>query len=170
MFSDFVSKTSARFRSKIGVSPSPKWPIGIAAERSSDMVDKVKAETGTIGYGELQYAIKAGLQHGSVQNPAGKYVRASNETITAACRAVEEPGWSKFSASLTNAPGEDSYPITSFTWFYVRKSGNSQRSAALMDFLTWVFSEGQQIGAQEGYSPLPQQLVEKVRTKIVSLR
>lgn len=171
VFTDFLSKTSPRFESQIGVTPSPNWPLGRLAERSSDMVDQVKSEPGAIGYGELQYAVEAGIPYGSVLNPAGKYVKASVETISAACRAIEAPSWNKLGVSLTNAPGADSFPITSFTWLYLRtNSTDSGRSSGLSDLLTWMFSSGQQLGAQEGYTPLPLPLLEKVRSKANSLK
>ena len=96
--------------------PSPKWPVGEAAERSSDVADKVKGIPGSIGYVEYQYAVKANIPQAAVLNPAGRFVKASMETIAAACDAAEEPRWNNFSASLTNVPGAESYPITSFTW------------------------------------------------------
>jgi phosphate transport system substrate-binding protein len=171
VFSDFLSKTSSKFRTRIGTSPSPKWPVGDPAERSSDMADKVKGETGSIGYGELQYAIKGDIAYGTVQNAAGNFIRASPETITAACKTVEAPGWDKFAATLTNAPGAEVYPLTSFTWLYVRTGiPDARRANALADFLNWVYTDGQQIGGQEGYTELPQQLLAKVKVKASSLR
>jgi len=98
-------------------------------------------------------------------------VKASPETITAACRAIEAPQWDKLSPSLTNAPGADAFPITSFTWVYVRTVvTDPQRKAAIIDLLTWMFDKGQQLGAQEGYSELPEQLLMKTRAKVNSLR
>ena len=92
-------------------------------------------------------------------NPAGQYVKASPHTLTAACEAVEAPQWDKFSASLTNAPGAGSFPITSFTWLYLHTSASdSRRAAALEDLLNWVYTDGQKIAAQEGYAELPQAL------------
>jgi phosphate transport system substrate-binding protein len=171
VFSEFLSKTSSKFRAEIGTSPSPKWPVGEPAERSSDMADKVKSETGSIGYVEAQYAIKANIPYARVLNPAGRFVKASPETIAAACSAVEAPQWDKFSASLTNAPGADSFPISSFTWLYLRtKSADSQRAAALANLLNWMYSDGQQLAARDGYSELPPPLLAKVRTRITSLR
>jgi phosphate transport system substrate-binding protein len=171
VFSDFLSKTSSKFRTRIGTSPSPKWPVGEPAERSSDMADKVKGEMGSIGYGELQYAIKGDIAYGTVQNPAGNFIKASPETITAACKAVEAPGWDKFAVTLTNASGPESYPLTSFTWLYVRTGvPDARRADALADLLNWIYTEGQQIGGQEGYTELPQQLLAKVKAKASSLR
>lgn len=171
VFTEFLSKTSSKFRSRIGITPSPNWPVGGPAERSSDMVDKVKGETGSIGYGELQYAVKGDVAHGKVLNAAGKYVSASSDSIMAACRVVEAPGWDKFASSLTNPPGADSFPIASFTWLYLKASGSdARRAGALGDFLSWAYSDGELLAGQEGYSELPQQLLTKVRAKAKSLR
>ncbi len=170
IFSEFLSKTSPKFKAEIGITPSPKWPVGAPAERSSDMADKVKAEVGAIGYVEAPYAIKAGLPMGAVLNPAGKFIKASDKTIDAACHAVEAPSWDKFSASLTEAPGADSYPITSFTWLYLRTSlGDPKRAAALSDFLSWVYSDGQKIADKDGYTELPPELLAKVKAKVATL-
>jgi phosphate transport system substrate-binding protein len=166
VFTDFLSKVSPKFRAQIGVTPSPKWPVGESAERSSDMADRVKKNPGSIGYVEYQYAVKGNIPQAAVLNPGGKFVKASTESITAACRAVEAPRWNGFSASLTNAPGADAFPITSFTWIYLRiKSTDAARAAARGDFLDWIYTEGQQFAFQEGYSELPTPLLEAVRTK-----
>jgi phosphate transport system substrate-binding protein len=171
VFTEFLSKTSARFRGQIGRSASPKWPVGQPAERSSDMADKVKNTPGALGYVELQYADDNGITHASVLNPAGKFVKATATSITAACAAVEAPGWDKLAASLTNAPGADSYPISSFTWVYVRPSARDpRRTAALVRFLDWAYEDGQEIAVQEGYSKLPKQLVAKVLAKVNSMQ
>jgi phosphate transport system substrate-binding protein len=170
VFSEFLSKTSSTFREQIGTSASPKWPVGAPAERSADMADKVKNEAGSIGYVEAQYAVQARIPNGLVQNAAGKYVKASPETIKAACRAVEAPAWDKFSASLSNAPGADAFPITSFTWLYLRTtSTDPRRAAALVNLLNWMFTDGQRLASEDGYAELPQQLVANVKTKVSSL-
>lgn len=167
VFTDFLSKTSSRFRSQIGVNASPDWPVGTPAERSSDMVDKVKSEPGAIGFVESQYAAKAKIPQVAVLNSAGKYVKASAESIASACEAIEAPRWNSFATSLTNAPGAGSYPITSFTWVYLRtRSSDTTRSAALHDFLEWMYSDGQQYAGQEGYSELPAPLLAAVRRKL----
>lgn len=171
VFTDFLSKTSSKFRSQVGVSPSPKWPVGVATERSANMAEKVRNTVGSIGYVEYQYAVKGGIRQVAVLNPAGKYVHASAETIAQACKAVEAPRWNNFSASLTNAPGADSFPITSFTWIYLRgKSTDSSRAAALGDLLDWVYADGQQFAAQEGYPELPPPLLAAVRKKIKDMQ
>ena len=171
VFSDFLSKTSPEFRSQIGRSASPKWPVGEPAERSADMAEKIKTQTGAIGYVELQYAMGGNIHSGSVQNQAGKFVKASAETIAAACKAVEAPHWNKFAVSLTNAPGAESFPITSFSWLYLRTvSSDSARRAALVKLLAWIFTSGQQLATQQGYSELPPQLLDKIRVKVAGMQ
>lgn len=171
VFTDFLSKVSSKFRAQLGVSPSPKWPVGVPAERSSDMADKVKGSSGSIGYVEYQYAVKGNIPQAAVLNSAGKYVRASTESIAAACKAVEEPRWNSFSASLTNAAGAEAFPITSFTWIYLRtKSSDSARAAALRDLLDWIYTDGQQFAVQEGYADLPKPLLAAVRKKVKDLQ
>src|SRR5580765_3180839 len=167
VFTDYLSKVSAKFRDQIGRTASPKWPVGQPAERSSDMADKVKSTSGALGYVELQYADDNQITHASVLNASGKFVKATAASITAACAAVEAPGWDKLAALLTNAPGSDSYPISSFTWLYVRPSARAQRrTTALVGLLNWAFSAGQNVAIQEGYSNLPKPLVVKVLAKI----
>ena len=135
------------------------------------MVEKVRSEPGSIGYVEVQYAIKLNVPYGSVLNAAGHFVKASDATLIAACQAVEAPGWNKLSASLANAPGAQSFPITSFSWLYLRTvNSDSRRAPALADLLNWMFTNGQQIADQEGYSELPPPLLAKVRAKIDSLK
>jgi phosphate transport system substrate-binding protein len=170
VFTDFLSKTSPRFKTLIGTSASPNWPVGTSADRSSDMADAVKNSPGSIGYVELQYAQRSKIQYGLVRNASATFVKASPATITAACQAIEAPQWDKFSASLTYAPGDDSFPITSFTWVYVQaKQSDPLRAGALVQLLNWMFSDGQPLGEQLGYSELPKPLSEKVRAKVNSL-
>jgi phosphate transport system substrate-binding protein len=171
VFTDFLSKVSSKFRAQVGVTPSPKWPVGTPAERSSDMADKVKNSPGSIGYVEYQYAVKSNIPQAAVLNPAGKFVRASSQSMTAACQAAEAPGWKGFSASLINTPGADSFPITSFSWIYLRlKSTDSTRATALSNFLDWIYTDGQQYAAQEGYAELPPPLLAALRRKVSDLR
>jgi phosphate transport system substrate-binding protein len=170
VFSDFLSKSSAKFRAQVGVSASPKWPVGESAERSSDMADKVKSQPGSIGYVEYQYAVKNSIPQAAVQNAAGDFVTASPQGLAAACQEVEAPAWRSFSASLVNAHGADSYPITSFTWIYLRaKATNQSRAAALSDLLNWTYSDGQALAELEGYAALPPKLQAEVKRKLSEL-
>jgi len=171
VFTEFLSKVSSKFHAQIGTTTSPKWPVGTPAERSSDMADKVKNSPGSIGYVEYQYAVKGSIAQAAVLNSAGNFLTASPESMAAACKAVEVPRWNSFSASLSNAPGADSFPITSFTWIYLRtKPGDPSRAAALNDLLDWIYTDGQQFAVHEGYADLPNPLLAAVREKVKSLQ
>jgi phosphate transport system substrate-binding protein len=171
VFTDFLSKASSRFRNQIGTTSSPKWPVGEAAERSSDMAGLVKSQLGSIGYVEYQYAVKESIRQASVLNSAGRFVKASVESISAACKAAEAPRWNNFSASLVDASGADSFPITSFSWIYLRTaSSDSVHAAALRDLLSRIYTDGQQYAAQTGYADLPEPLLVAVRKKVAELR
>ena len=171
VFTDFLSKASSKFRAQVGVTPSPKWPVGAPAERSSDMADKVKNSPGSIGYVEYQYAVKNSVPQAAVLNRAGKFVKASTKSMIAACQAAEAPGWKNFSASLVDTPGAASFPITSFSWIYLRtSSSDSARAAALSRLLDWIYTDGEQFAVQEGYSELPPPLLAAVRKKVGDLQ
>ncbi len=171
VFTEFLSKTSPKFRQKIGTTVSPQWPIGVPAERSSDMADLVKQTPGAIGYVELQYAIQGKIPHTAVLNRAGHFVAASAETVAIACKEIEAPTWENFSASLTNPPGNDSYPIASFTWFYFRTGElDSKRGKALAGLLDWIFGSGQKFATQLGYAEVPPPMILKAKTKLTALQ
>jgi phosphate transport system substrate-binding protein len=170
IFTDFLSKVSPQFREKIGRSVSPAWPVGTGTERSSDMAQKVMSEPGSIGFVELEYARENKIPFGDIRNAAGKFVKASPDSLAAACSSVEAPKWDKFASSLTNAPGAESYPIVSFTWLYLRTATpDPNRKAALFDLLHWMLTEGQQM-MPSGYSPLPLELRAKELAKLDSLK
>ena len=170
IFSDFLSKSSPKFRAQVGASLSPKWPVGLSAERSADMADKVKAEPGAIGFVEYQYAAKNNIQHASVLNSAGKFVKASSRTLKAACESVDAGEARALSTSLINARGADSYPLTSFTWIYLpAKPSDATRAAAMGNFLNWIYGDGQKIVEDQGYSSLPPRLLSEAKKKAANL-
>lgn len=171
VFTDFLSKTSPEFRDKIGVTASPKWPQGDPAARSSDMAEKVKNIPGSIGYVEYEYAVKHNLAQGTVLNAAGKFARVSEQALMAACASADSPLWTNFSVSLTNSAGAESYPITSFSWIYLRVPAQSgEREPALRDLLSWIYTKGQVFAAQEGYTTLPPEMLAAIRKQIEAFR
>ena len=169
IFTDYLSKVSPTFRAQVGKSASPSWPVGVPAERSSDMADKVKNESGAIGYVELNYATKVGIGYGAVQNAAGNYVRASHASLLAACQAMQSSIPANFSISLTNVGGAESYPLTSFTWLYLpAQAAIPARARAMSDLLAWMMSDGQRLAQLEGYTELPAPLLTKLNLKLAS--
>jgi len=170
IFTDFLSKTDPEWKSKVGTSPSPAWPLGEEANRGEDMVSKVAAEEGAIGYVEASFARHAALGYGDVENASGQFVRATPASITASCESMEKTMRDDFRVSMTNSAGKDSYPISSFTWLYLPESGlTPERSKALKQFLNWALSDGQEIARNQGYAALPPSIISKVRAKVSSL-
>jgi len=128
----------------------------------------VKQNKGSIGYVELIYAKNNKLDYGSVQNKAGKFVKASIESVSAAAANVKMP--EDFRVSIVNASGEASYPIATFTWLLVYESNVGKTGAVLKDFLNWMLGEGQKIAPELGYAPLPINVNEMVKSRIQSIK
>lgn len=170
ILSDFLSKTGAEWKSKIGKSPSPNWPVGVETNRSEDMVAKVSGTPGAIGYVELNYAKRKDIGYGSVQNASGRFIRATPASIAAACTANEKNVQADFGVSLTNAEGKDSYPLVSFTRIYVAASGmEPARRQALKEFWNWALTDGQETASGLGYTVLPTGVAAKARETLNSI-
>jgi phosphate transport system substrate-binding protein len=171
IFSDFLSKLSPEFRSRVGKDVSPKWPVGEAFSRCQDLLATAAKTPGAIGYAELRCGENTGLSIARIRNAAGEFVKPSTKTISDAASTMESKMTDDFRTSLTNAPGKESYPIVSFTWFYVPAHPQDvQRSQAVKDYLTWVYASGQEIAQAQGYAPLPPSVLQKVRARVASLR
>lgn len=171
IFTDFLAKTSAKWRGGIGKTPSPAWPVGASASRGEDMMEKVKNTPGAVGYVELGFTLTDhSVGVGLVENAAGKFIDATRATIAAAYRSSEKSIPADFRASLTNASGADSYPIISFTWMYVPETANDpERTKALANYLEWALTTGQQSAENHGYTALPSSLAPRVLAKVRSL-
>ncbi|HXN51658.1 MAG TPA: phosphate ABC transporter substrate-binding protein PstS [Candidatus Acidoferrum sp.] len=169
ILSDFLCKVSPEFLVKAGRGESPKWPIGLSTARSQDMTDKVRATQWSIGYTESNLAQMASLKMARVKNPAGEFVLPTTKSISTAALGAKMRG--DFRVSLTNAPGRDSYPVTSFTWLYIpAKSKNPERGRAVTAYLRWVYGEGQKIAQERGYATLPNELLAKVTASVAGVR
>jgi phosphate transport system substrate-binding protein len=170
ILTDYLSKTSPEFLAHIGRSESPNWAVGANAGSTQDMVDKLKATSGAIGYTELNIAQKASLRMASIRNEQGEFVKPSASSIAAAAKALANKTTDDFRLSLTNGPGKDSYPISSFTWFYVPAvAKDSQRGRAVEEYLKWVYTSGQKMAQEQGYPPLPEELLAKVAAKAATI-
>ena len=169
IYSDFLCKVSPEFLAKAGRGDSPKWPVGFNAARSQDMADKVRATSWSIGYTESNLAQAASLRIARVKNSAGEFVLPTTKSISAA--VLDSKNREDFRASLTNAPGRDSYPVTSFTWLYVpQKAKDPERGRAVIDYLKWIYADGQSIARDKGYATLPNELLTKVTASLGGLQ
>lgn len=169
ILADFLCKVSPEFLAKAGRGESPKWPVGTSAGRAQDMADLLRSTPWSIGYTELNLAQVASLRLAKIRNAAGEFVLPTMKSIAAA--ASETKFKNDFRVSLTNAPGAGSYPITSFTWFYVpARSKDPERGRAVVDYLKWVYRDGQRIAQERGYATLPNDLLVKVAASVATVR
>jgi phosphate transport system substrate-binding protein len=162
IFVDYLAKVSPEWKKKIGVATSVNWPAGTVGGKGNEGVSGLVSQTpGAIGYVELIYAIQNKISYGSVQNMNGKFVKASTDTVTAAAAAAAKQMPADFRVSITNAPGDNAYPISSFTWLLFYETPKDKGQAKVMvEFLKWALTEGQKFAPDLGYAPLPKDVVD----------
>ena len=171
IFTDYLSRVSPEFQAKVGKSVSPKWPIGASIARTPDMLNQLKITAGAIAYTEANWVEKTSSSAAEIKNADGEFVRPNAKTIGAAAAAEDAKYSQGFRVSLTNAPGKESYPIVSFTWFYVpERASDPARGKAVNEFLQWIYGKGQEIARDRGYAPLPASVLTKVKEKAAAIR
>src|SRR5438067_4225304 len=154
-FTDYLGKVSEDWKAKVGVSKSVQWPAGIGGKGNDGVAQSVKQTAGAIGYVELAYVAQTGMQQAFVKNRDGKFEQASVAGATAAAAQNHDVSPSNF--SITDEPGESSYPIAGFSWVIVRTSiSDPQKARAVVFLLKWLVTDGQQYGKDLQYAPLPQ--------------
>jgi phosphate transport system substrate-binding protein len=158
---DYLSKVSPEWKQKVGVATSPSWPIGLGGKGNEGVSGLVKQTPGSIGYVELIYAKQNNISYGSVQNMDGAFVSATVESVTAAAASAAAKMPADFRVSITNAPGKDTYPISSFTWLLLYESPKDKMQAkTFVDFMKWMLADGQGFASNLGYAPLPKPVVQ----------
>jgi phosphate transport system substrate-binding protein len=168
IFTDFLSKVSPEWKSKVGSATSVQWPVGLGGKGNEGVTQQVKQSPGAIGYVELIYAISNGLPAAEVRNPAGRFIAPALGSVSAAAGSIDLPFDTDFRVSITNAPGEDAYPISSFTWLLVhRNDTRSAKQQAILKFVAWMLEPGpQQTAAELHYAPLPAKVTELIRGRL----
>lgn len=170
IFTDYLSKVSSEWKNQVGSGTSVKWPKGLGGKGNEGVAGSIRQLPGSIGYVELIYAVQNNISYGSVKNAAGNFVKASLEGVTAAAAAAPKMP-ADFRVSITNAPGKESYPISSFTWLLIPvQSKDAAKGKILADFLTWMVDEGQKMTAALAYAPLPDNVAQKVKEAIKQVK
>jgi phosphate transport system substrate-binding protein len=170
IFTDYLSKISGEWRDSVGKGASVKWPVGLGGKGNEGVAGSIRITPGSIGYIELIYAVQNNIAYGSVRNAAGSFVKASLDSTTAAAASMKSMP-ADFRVSITNAPGKDAYPISSFTWLLIpAQAKDPARGKIIGDFLNWMVNEGQTMAAQLSYAPLPASVAEKVRAAIKQVK
>jgi len=169
VWTDYLSKISADWKSKVGTNSSVNWPVGLGANGNAGVAGLIKQTEGALGYVELIYAVQNNIAFGSVQNPAGQFVTASFASVTEAASGAAANMPDDFRVSITNAPGKGAYPISSFTWLLIpAKIQDAAKRKVITDFLKWMLADGQGFTEGLSYAKLPAPVVAK-ELKAISL-
>jgi phosphate transport system substrate-binding protein len=171
VFTSYLSKVSPNWQTKVGQGKTVPWPLGVGGQGNAGVAGIVKSTPYSIGYVELAYVMQNNMTYAFVQNADGTaFVEPNLDTIAAdaASAAANLPSsdgdWSK--VSIVNQPGNNSYPISSFTYLLVYKdlsqvsSMTQDKAKAVIDFINWAIHDGQQFSPSLLYVPLPDSVVK----------
>ncbi len=171
IFTDWLSKVSPEWQQKVGKSTAVKWPVGIGQKGNEGVSGMVRQSPYSIGYVELIYAEQNKIPFGMVRNHDGKFLKATTEGVTAAAAANAKMIPADYRVSITNAPGADSYPISSFTWLLIPTvAKDPAKGKALIGFLDWMIDHGEAEAPALSYAPLPKAVADRVKQTISTLR
>jgi len=171
IFTDFLSKASEEWKTKVGKNTSVNWPVGLGGKGNEGVSGLVKETPNSLGYVELIYALQNKLPFGDVQNASGAFVRASLESTTAAAAGAAKDMPADFRVSITNAPGKSAYPICSFTWLLIpAKFSDAGKRDILKGFLNWMLTDGQKMTQDLYYAPLPKEVVQQETKAIAKIQ
>ena len=162
-FSNYLSKVSPEWKTKVGEGTSVQWPGGVGGKGNEGVASYVKQIKGSIGYVELAYALQNQMPYASLQNAAGNYVQPNAETFAAAAASADWANAKDFNLVITNAPGANAWPITATNFMLMYKQPkDAKRSADTRAFFKWAFENGQAQASELHYVPLPPELVKQI--------
>jgi phosphate transport system substrate-binding protein len=167
IFADYLSKVSPEWQSKVGKGTSLKWPVGLGGKGNEGVTGLVQQTPGAIGYIELIYALTNNIPFATLQNRDGKWIDASLEGVTAAAAASSSNMPADFRVSITDAPGAQAYPISSFTYLLIYKDQKDKtKGQAIVKFLKWALTDGQKYTADLHYASLPAPVASREQEQI----
>lgn len=179
VWTDYLSNISTAWSEQIGRGKSVQWPTGIGGPGNEGVANAIRGSPNTIGYVELAYALTTQMPYAYLQNQAGKFIEPTLESTRAAVAATAptlpkgDASWEHI--SVVNAPGGDSYPVASFSYLILFKelstnpSIDQAKAKALVDFMSWAITEGQQSADDLSYVPLPAEIVKLNQETLKSL-
>jgi phosphate ABC transporter phosphate-binding protein len=172
LWTDYLSETSAEWRKKHGRQAAIAWPVGQPASRGNSGAAAVVSRTaGAIGYVEQSFALANNLRVGRVKNQDGKFVAPTPEGVTAAAATVLPTVRADLRYSLTDAPGEDVYPIAGTVWAILYAEQTARTTGKeLVEFLRWATHEGQTHATELKFAPLPPDLVKRIDERLALVR
>ena len=171
VWTDYLSKVSPDWKSKVGSNTSVSWPVGLGGKGNEGVAGLVKQTPNSIGYVELIYAVQNSMPYGEVRNAAGKFVKADFTTVSDAAAGAAANMPKDFRVSITNAPGKNAYPISTFTWLLIpTQFSDANKANAIKAFLQWMLADGQKYATTLSYAPLPKPVVQKELQQIAMVK
>jgi phosphate transport system substrate-binding protein len=169
IWTDYLSKISPEWKTKVGTNTSVNWPTGIGGKGNEGVAGQIKQTPGALGYVELIYAVQNKMPYADVKNSAGNFVKPSLESVTAALATADIPDDFRF--SMTNAPGQDAYPIAGATWLLVyQQQKDAAKGKKLVEFLKWSLTDGEKMAKDLQYAPLPESVQQRVLKRIDEIK
>ena len=170
IWTDYLSKVSKEWENGPGKGTSPAWPVGVGGKGNEGVAGYVRQMPGSIGYVELIYALQNKITFGAVKNAAGTWTTASIDGVTEAAASIKQMP-SDYRVSITNAPGTDAYPISSFTYLLIpAHAADPAKGKVIMDILSWIITSGETQASSLSYAPLPKAVADKVLKTVYSLK
>ncbi len=168
VFTKHLSAASAEWKSGPGEGKSIQWPVGTGAKGNEGVSAQIQQTVGAIGYIEYGYAVQNKISFATIENKAGKYIKADPESGSQSLASIELP------ASLISfepdPKGEGAYPIVSYTWLlFYKKYDDPNKVEAIKAMLEWALTDGQKTSAELGYIPLPSEVVTKLKPAIAAI-
>ncbi len=170
IFTDYLAKVHADFYFKVGRGKSVNWPVGLGGKGNEGVAGQVKQVPGAVGYVEYAYAVSNKIPYAAIKNKAGKFTEPSTSATTAALAAFTKELSKDVKTSVTDAPGEASYPISAMTYLLLyKKPADSTKTKTFVEFLKWAMTSGQNQAASLYYSALPAEVIKINEGKIASI-
>lgn len=163
LFTDYLSKNNAEFKTVIGAGTAVKWPIGVGGKGNEGVAANVQRVKNSIGYVEFAYAKKSKMLYVQLKNKDGQFVVPNEESFKAAALNAD---WAKtpgFGVVLTNQPGKASWPITGATFILIHKSQtDGVKGKEVLKFFDWSYKNGGAMAAELDYVPMPPAVIKLV--------
>jgi phosphate transport system substrate-binding protein len=161
IWTDYLSKVSVDWKDKVGKGTSVNWPVGLGGKGNEGVTGLIKQTPNAVGYVELIYAAQNKIPYGTVKNAAGNFVKADLASVSEAAAGASKTMPEDFRVSITNAPGKNAYPISSFTWLLIpEKFKDTAKRDAIKNFVKWAITDGQNDAENLSYAKLPKEVVE----------
>ncbi|MFI5088571.1 MAG: phosphate ABC transporter substrate-binding protein PstS [Terriglobales bacterium] len=169
VWTDYLSKISPEWNGRVGKGTSVSWPVGLGGKGNEGVAGMVRQMAGSIGYVELIYAVQNHMPYGKVRNSAGNFVKADLASVTAAAAGAKVPD--DFRVSITNAPGKDAYPVSSFTWLLIPQNiKDATKREIIKGFLNWMLTDGQNLTSALAYAPLPKEVIGREQKAVATIQ